>query len=331
MSLPSFAPFPILPPELRRNIWQEALLEYIKPAFYGWERDLWQPQHDLSDRLSSSSDDANTCPVLRYRHDLLKGISIKIPLAYVNHEARSETMLAVREHNISITYSQADEETRLAVIKHNTSIGHSPPDEIFEPVFVRPFNPEMDVLTVHFHGFPPFFHSEVLGAMESMYPDEEEIDYQSAIKFIALGEPHLQCEHTNMGQGLMQALEFHENIRVLYIIIGGDWKNRFDQAGDIGPDVGTYCWMADAGRFNFESAGLAGDTALKRMSIVHPHHGCAESARDCTHLERIEKAIERIATAFTEQRMKEFTIRIVLNTYTDSVILRPPWLDSDPD
>jgi hypothetical protein len=77
----SFPQFASLPPELRLLIWREAMSDDDDPALFPYRSDAWQ-LYSWLDAVEAE-----------LRPELLGQVRVKIPIAYVNHEAR-ETAIA---------------------------------------------------------------------------------------------------------------------------------------------------------------------------------------------------------------------------------------------
>jgi hypothetical protein len=85
----TFTLFPALAPELRNQIWEDALPEEkIQPSLSFWEPGCW--------RLHSA---AEPDLELIFHHDLL-AMHVEWPLAFVNREARSIALTQIRERGL---------------------------------------------------------------------------------------------------------------------------------------------------------------------------------------------------------------------------------------
>jgi hypothetical protein len=97
----SFTLFPQLPPELRTQIWQQAL-PIIGPALCRHREGLWRPRYlqpGDEDYFPELEDNIE----LEFRPDLVIQIPVELPLILVNREARSVTLKWAREYGVKIT------------------------------------------------------------------------------------------------------------------------------------------------------------------------------------------------------------------------------------
>ncbi|KAJ5400247.1 hypothetical protein N7465_010736 [Penicillium sp. CMV-2018d] len=119
----TFHPFPRLPPELRLQIWRDALPEKDSPAFTPYKSVGWTPI------LASENAGANHPQQVvewEFHHELLDQIRVKIPVADVNYEARDVAIEWARKQGIEVVF-------------HDYR-------KCF--VFLRPFDPMRDVIWV---------------------------------------------------------------------------------------------------------------------------------------------------------------------------------------
>ncbi|KAF2148018.1 hypothetical protein K461DRAFT_283114 [Myriangium duriaei CBS 260.36] len=123
--LTTFHLFPLLPPEIRAQIWTLSL-PAITPSLTLYDRTCWTRTNLLSSSLSTTSDtdsDSEPFPLWRmhYDHSLLPATCISVPPAFVNREA----------HAIAASWLA---ETR---VRYGTASG-----------FYCPFDPAYDALYV---------------------------------------------------------------------------------------------------------------------------------------------------------------------------------------
>lgn len=123
-NLSSFSHFPRLPPELRLQIWHYLLPDKDGVALSPYRRWCWQPRRLSKSDERYSVDDEDNLEVI-FRHDLIN-IEVKVPLFFVNREARSIALAWTRKQGIKLQFCE-DRQC---------------------PVFVRPFDPLYDVLYI---------------------------------------------------------------------------------------------------------------------------------------------------------------------------------------
>ncbi|KAJ0415773.1 hypothetical protein BJY00DRAFT_304611 [Aspergillus carlsbadensis] len=118
--------FPSLPPELRLQIWHDALPAALGPAVFPYQTGCWGPRHLTpgDPEYDSLHEDLNLN--FEFDHTLLNPLEINIPLFHVNHEARSAALHWVQQQNLTTRF---DKQTK-------------------QLAFLRPFNAETDTLYV---------------------------------------------------------------------------------------------------------------------------------------------------------------------------------------
>ncbi|EEU45677.1 uncharacterized protein NECHADRAFT_80806 [Fusarium vanettenii 77-13-4] len=130
MMSPSFTLFPKLPPELRIQIWEHAL-PVIGPALCRHREGLWHPREIQPGDKDYSQHLPNVC--VDFRPEWMIQILVDhLPLILVNHEAHLVALKWAREHGIRRS-PQANDDT-----------------------FVRPFNPQHDIIYVEVNQITDF-------------------------------------------------------------------------------------------------------------------------------------------------------------------------------
>lgn len=115
----AFPQFSLLPPELRNSIWREALPDDIQlgPVLVPFKEGCWQCELLGPD---------NT-PAVLFRPELLDAVQLEIPIAFVNREARSIALAWLRKQTPLLRMRRRKEQ---------------------DPIYVRPFDGEVDTLYV---------------------------------------------------------------------------------------------------------------------------------------------------------------------------------------
>lgn len=93
----AFSLFPNLPLELRIQIWHYALPEKKESSLVPYRKGCWKV-------LPPTSDESKELPLV-FQHHLLDKIQIKIPLAFVNHEARNVALSWIHKQDIKVRFS----------------------------------------------------------------------------------------------------------------------------------------------------------------------------------------------------------------------------------
>lgn len=120
----SFTLFPDLPPELRTQIWQDALPDVIGPGLYRYKPGCWEPRLLTEGEYGYLPGDDNNNWILEFRHDRLGGARLNIALVSVNREARDIALDWAAKQDVEIR-----------------QVGDS-------QVLIRPFDPERDCMYV---------------------------------------------------------------------------------------------------------------------------------------------------------------------------------------
>ncbi|CAD6448338.1 aae3413d-b409-4257-9a04-95c256ac55d3 [Sclerotinia trifoliorum] len=171
-TLSSFPRFMDLAPELRNQIWSNALPEKVDTALYFYKTGCWHPLYLTPSDPYNEYDDENDNLNLRveFRHDLLNQVHFHTPLIFVNHEAREIATAWARKQGF--------------VAKENK--GHF--------VFGRPFNPESDILYVTSDDLIEIFTE--LYYLDELYPElvNQNFSARSFVENIAISEETWQKE-----------------------------------------------------------------------------------------------------------------------------------------
>ncbi|OBT88500.1 hypothetical protein VE02_03468 [Pseudogymnoascus sp. 03VT05] len=195
VAIPPTAPFTFtrfskLPPELRNQIWNDALLTKDRPALFPYQDGCWHPIY-----LSESDEGyiANTDNIrLEFNSDLLEPIPIEIPVCLVNREARDAAIAWAHRQGARII-----------------SLG-----DMQRHVFGRLFDNEQDTLYVGLSNFADFFvepynrlaEPDLFGRIVGSGP---------SLRFIAVPEALLE----RMPGALEEMFEWFRGLEVIFIIV----------------------------------------------------------------------------------------------------------------
>lgn len=153
-----FPLFSSLPPELRNQIWREAVRGKIGPALYFYSKGYWCPRRLSKFDEGYDPDDEEGNLYFKFRYDFLDHPQLEVPLFFVNREARGIALAWIREQGIKIRFYENRQ----------------------YPIFVRPFDPMHDARYIardkwdellcepHDRGFQPD-HFEKLLNIESAF------------------------------------------------------------------------------------------------------------------------------------------------------------------
>ena len=186
-----FSRFSSLPPELRNQIWHDALPDNDGSVLYPYRKGCWCLR-------CLSGSDAGYDPYvpanlwLVFCHDLLDHVQVDVPLVFVNREARGIALAWVHEQGIQMRFCE-DRECH---------------------IFVRSFDPIRDVLYVAVHQFNNF----CIEPYDRMFePDllNQMFTSDSGLTRIGIPEALLQVE-SNPLAGLF---EWFDHITTLFILV----------------------------------------------------------------------------------------------------------------
>jgi hypothetical protein len=99
----SFPRFSHLPFELRSQIWNDSLDETDGPALFFYRTGCWQP---FEEPAFVEAEDIGEAMYMHLRHDLLTPVEIKMPLVFVNQEARDIALAWVRRQGVEIRFHE---------------------------------------------------------------------------------------------------------------------------------------------------------------------------------------------------------------------------------
>lgn len=250
----SFPLFSSLAPELRDQIWREALPDEVGLALYFWKKGCWQtwwlPEDDIE--YIHRNPEANL--MMTFRHELLDHIQFEVPLAFVNREARHIAVAWLHKHGIEMRICKNER----------------------YPIFTRAFDPVRDALYVALDQRDDF----LMEVLNRLFTDlfETMVSVGCEVRCIAVPETLLHAqfftqETPQNGSSWLNVLfdltDF-SNIRKLLVIIDepadlqfadNDLKvqRRWEFQGTQG---GSFIWNKDHGSFDFEGRRYNGDEAL---------------------------------------------------------------------
>ncbi|KAM5352776.1 hypothetical protein ACJ41O_005498 [Fusarium nematophilum] len=246
--VPTFHPFPDLPPELRHQIWHAALPPKVGPTLYLFRPGCWHPRW-LSETDQgydpASRDNVN----LEFRHDFLNHIQIESSLLLVNREARSIALAWLRQEGFGQQICWCEDR-----------IGRA---------FARAFNPSQDALYIPIDKLDDF----CLEPYDRLFqPDLHEISVSSGpdVKYIAVPEALLWGE-LNPLAGISEIFDWFLQLEVLFVVV--DPQPDVEDGGvslrgwwEIEQTQGrAFFWDAERGRFEMREGEYVGDLELYRL------------------------------------------------------------------
>ncbi|MCJ1278049.1 hypothetical protein MMC21_005863 [Puttea exsequens] len=188
---PTFPLFSSLAPEIRNQIWRDALPDKVGPALYFYKKGCWCPRRRLKSEEDYNHQYEERNLNFEFRLDVLDDSQFEVPLVFVNREARGITLAWVSEQGIEIR----EENTR-------------------HPIFVRPFESTCDALYLELDKWNDFLREPYDRQDE---PDllEQVVNIKSHLTRIAVPEELLRKEVAT----LQYMFDWFNNLRVLYIIV----------------------------------------------------------------------------------------------------------------
>ncbi|KAI1417260.1 hypothetical protein F5Y13DRAFT_152365 [Hypoxylon sp. FL1857] len=191
----TFSLFPNLPPELRDQIWREALPDDLGPAVFFYKIGCWRPRRltESDEGYLPGHDDTNNME-LRFCHNLLDdGARVNVPIFYVSREARRIALAWFHKEGVRI---RSLEDGRL--------------------LFVRPFDPQRDVLYVPDNRWRDFCAGGSDRFLESDMFDRS-ATIESEPERLAVSENLFAEDQFNW---LPEAMGWHDHLRDVLVVQG---------------------------------------------------------------------------------------------------------------
>ena len=265
----TFPLFSSLSPELRNQIWRDALPDKVGPALYFYRKGCWCPRRlSKSDEGYDTENDENNLN-FEFRHDLLDDVQFEVPLVFVDREARGIALAWVREQGIEIR----------------------PCEDRQYPVFVRPFDPMRDALYIAFNKWDDFLCEP---DDRQFQPDlfEQLVDIKSDLTRIAVPEALLRSEVAT----LSEMFRYFFYLKVVFIIVdaqpdlqSADKDMKVQRRWEFESTQGeAFFWNDDRDGFDFGDSEYIGDEALYRL---------------------IEKASKGLGEGLVKNHIRSFEIR----------------------
>ncbi|BCR87254.1 2EXR domain-containing protein [Aspergillus chevalieri] len=275
-----FSLFPLLPAELRTQIWQDALPDKITQPLYFYKKGCWSRRLVTEADPDYDFEDPHLNLNFEFRHELLDDVEFEVPLFYVNREARGFALAWVREQGLKIQF-QNDKGCLVFIRafdpKHDTLyVPLNKWDEFCREPFDRTFEPDLVERNVNCPApaFTRIAVSEVLLG-EEINPLCELFDYYVSIQevFVVVDAPpdlDIQPEENSEDDG--------ERLQRRWEIESGAMGARF-------------CWDNDRGEFEWADREGFGDKVSREL---------------------IEDATNGISEKLVENGRRRFEVRPVL-------------------
>ncbi|KAF4987090.1 hypothetical protein FDECE_15613 [Fusarium decemcellulare] len=239
-----FLPFSSLAPELRNQIWREAVPGLIGLGLCPYRNGLWHmrflepsdpeylPGHDNID--------------LDFRHDLLS-VQIEVPLYFVNHEAREVALAWIREQNIEIRLRNR------------------------RPIFLRKFDLSRDVLFVALDKMVDI-ELDPVNRMEEPDLEGRIVTSHHHIKRFAIPEAAFRSEGS-----LRHLMDWYGILKVLFVLVGAqpDFEGQWEVDTTRGK---SFIWDHERGSFEWGPGECLGDEDLYKR-IEEDQKGLDEEIR----------------------------------------------------
>lgn len=268
LSSATFHPFPRLPPELRQQVWYQALLDHeIAPALFFFREHCWYESGSSPvDPVYGGNVPCYNRTHMAFDIENLDDISLQVPLACVSREARAIAVKWARACGFGICQLYY---------------------EIEGPIFIRSMNPSHDALFI--------YDDEALSAF--MYePDEmvaepdnwgKELLFRSHLfTHLALTLAMFHKHFPEVLEFLLQDLTRHPNLNTLCIIVNAEPTLEYDDnvavtqcCWEFTKMTYAFIWNEDRKDFEMRTGGFVGDDALYR-SIKNT---CSELSDFCSY------------------------------------------------
>ncbi|KAE8393752.1 hypothetical protein ETB97_008512 [Aspergillus alliaceus] len=238
----TFTCFPCLPPELRQQIWREALPDNFSPALYPYKKGCWCPrQIPRSDPRWHELSHID----FEFRNDLLDHVQVKVQLTFVNREAR----------NVALSWACKQPDIQMRFLEERQC-----------QVFALPFKQERDALYVPLDKVHGFLVEPIDRSFE---PDllDQGCEVLPHVDRVAVPEALLQIDPSAIPDMFLHYYWLEE----LIIIVGEqpEWEDddvqvhRRWEFEDIQGKV--LCWDGEHGRFEWRGENGIGDEAISRQ------------------------------------------------------------------
>lgn len=273
ISSPTFPQFSNLPPELRLQIWHQALPEKDSAALIFFKKGCWRLRC-LSESEQGYDPTDPHHPHFYFNPELLDDVEVNVPLFFVNREARSIALAWCRSQRISMRFSGNQ---------------HS-------PIFARPFNSQQDVVYVPLDQWDGFLCEPYDGMFTPELYDQCISTYALELGGIAVPEAQVYSNPSV----LHELFEWPYCPAVLYVIVDTPPDLRLEYAGanvqrrwEVQTRPGGslfYNWKDGHGSFEEGASG-------------HSSH---------EHLyERIKEASKGLGEGITLHNVRSFALRLV--------------------
>lgn len=152
---PPCAEFSTLPPELRSQVWRDALPESFNPTFFIYKKGCWQPRYILESDEDYDAENFYGIHMI-YRHDFLDRVEADMPMFFVNREARGIVRGWLSQQGIEVCFRKGAAQP--AFLRHFNPLR----DAVYVPVekynefcnepLLRPFEPDLEGRTYSYGG-----------------------------------------------------------------------------------------------------------------------------------------------------------------------------------
>jgi len=193
---PAFPLFSNLPPELRNQIWHEALPhdDDVQPALYFYKTGCWNSRMLVEEDEGYMPGQPGNNLTLEFRHDKLDLARVEVPLAKANTEAQSIVLAWAREKGYCVRTERGG------------------------PVILRAFDPYRDILYIAQSRWITFLDEP---SERLFWPDlvHKNIQVRAHIWRIAVPESFIWNQATNLANFVSDWDYNYTCIKKLYIII----------------------------------------------------------------------------------------------------------------
>jgi len=245
----TFPLFSTLAGELRNQIWSYALPDDIGLALYFFKKGCWCPgRRTAADcRYDAENDEYNL--VFEWRADLLDNIQFKMPMVFVNREARGIALDWIREQGIKTLPGKKGQ----------------------QPLYVRSFDQTRDALYVSLEKWIEFFSDP----FETHWQRPELLNRQAQVDsdLTRLALPERLLQRDNWANCLSELFQYYFGLRELLIVVGAqpnlqsvDNEKKVQQRWELeSAQQGAFIWNDDRSDFDFEDGERVGDELLYRL------------------------------------------------------------------
>ncbi|KAI1338266.1 hypothetical protein F5Y15DRAFT_137258 [Xylariaceae sp. FL0016] len=210
-ALSLFTLFPLLPPEIRLQIWQAALSSDLPPSFVIYRHGCWHPRRLVPGDAGYHPGRYSLNLELEFRYHELEPVACEVPLLFVSREAREVAARWARRLGLHMARGNIRREDGTT----DELSGRGESCHRGKPLFGRPMSAAHDALYVPQELWEPFL---VEVGNRLFEPDliDKMVSLSTSLAHLAIAEALLLAEAAN----IHEIFYVWPNIQVLLVVLG---------------------------------------------------------------------------------------------------------------